>query len=160
MDRRMFYHTRDHIEAPNWSRDGKYFVFNRGGRICKLPVTGSPPETLDTGDQIRLQQRSRPFAGRKAAGHQVDKDGKWRVYVLPVSSGKPRRVAPLAPSYWHGWSPDGKTLASVRRGGNFDIYTMRSGREGEAANDRADRTMARIIRRMENTFTSTPNAPV
>ncbi|MBV9180705.1 MAG: TolB family protein, partial [Acidobacteria bacterium] len=30
-----------------------------------------------------------------------------------------------APSYWHGWSPDGTTLAFVgQRGGEFDIYTI------------------------------------
>ena len=27
-DRRAIYHTLDHIEAPNWSRDGRYFLFN------------------------------------------------------------------------------------------------------------------------------------
>ena len=42
MDRRVVYHTRDHIEAPNWSRDGKYFLFNRDGRICKLPGDRRP----------------------------------------------------------------------------------------------------------------------
>ncbi|MGC2773880.1 MAG: hypothetical protein WA232_19445, partial [Candidatus Sulfotelmatobacter sp.] len=30
-----------------------------------------------------------------------------------------------SPSYWHGWSPDGKTLAFVgRRNDDFDIYTI------------------------------------
>src|SRR5260221_1934624 len=32
-DRRVVYHTLDHIEAPNWSHDGKYFLFNSNGRI-------------------------------------------------------------------------------------------------------------------------------
>ncbi|MBA7599250.1 hypothetical protein ES703_06280 [subsurface metagenome] len=30
-----------------------------------------------------------------------------------------------APSYWHGWSPDGKTLVyPARRNDEFDIYTI------------------------------------
>jgi len=30
-----------------------------------------------------------------------------------------------SPSYWHGWSPDGKTLAFVgQRDGEFDIYSI------------------------------------
>jgi len=36
-----------------------------------------------------------------------------------------RQVTELGPSYWHGWSPDGKTLAyCAERGGEFDIYTV------------------------------------
>jgi Tol biopolymer transport system component len=31
----------------------------------------------------------------------------------------------LTPSYWHGWSPDGKTLAYCgERNGEYDIYTI------------------------------------
>ncbi len=31
----------------------------------------------------------------------------------------------MGPSYWHGWSPDGKTLAyCAERKGEFDVYTI------------------------------------
>ena len=34
-------------------------------------------------------------------------------------------MTPLGPSYWHGWSPDGKTLAyCAERGGEYDVYTI------------------------------------
>jgi Tol biopolymer transport system component len=47
------------------------------------------------------------------------------IYVLPSEGGKPRRVTQLGPSYWHGWSPDGKTLAyCAERGGEYDVYTI------------------------------------
>jgi Tol biopolymer transport system component len=37
-------------------------------------------------------------------------------------------VTTLAPSYWHGWSPDGSTLAFCgERNGEFDIYTIPAG---------------------------------
>ena len=43
----------------------------------------------------------------------------------PSSGGTPRRVTQNSPSYWHGWSPDGKTLAFwAQRNGEFDIYTI------------------------------------
>jgi Tol biopolymer transport system component len=35
------------------------------------------------------------------------------------------RITKNSPSYWHGWSPDGTTLAFVgQRNGDFDIYTI------------------------------------
>ncbi len=44
---------------------------------------------------------------------------------MAAVGGAPRRLTPLTPSYWHGWSPDGKTLAYVgQRDGEYDIYTM------------------------------------
>ena len=44
---------------------------------------------------------------------------------MPISGGTPKRLTPTGPSYWHGWSPDGKTLAFVgQRNGDFDIYTI------------------------------------
>jgi Tol biopolymer transport system component len=132
-DRQVVYHTRDHIEAPNWSRDGRYFLFNSNGRIHKLPVAGGTPELLNTGSQTHCNNDHgiSPDGKRFAISDQT-KDGKSRVYVLPISGGKPRLVTPLAPSYWHGWSPDGKTLAyCAERNGEFDIYTIpaRGGKE-------------------------------
>jgi len=47
------------------------------------------------------------------------------IYIVPITGGEPRLVTPLGPSYWHGWSPDGITLAyCAERGGNFDVYTI------------------------------------
>ena len=51
--------------------------------------------------------------------------GTSLIYVLPATGGTPRQVTELGPSYWHGWSPDGKTLAyCAERNGNYDIYTI------------------------------------
>ena len=47
------------------------------------------------------------------------------MYVVAATGGTPRLLTPQTPSYWHGWSPDGRTLAYVgNRNGDFDIYTM------------------------------------
>jgi Tol biopolymer transport system component len=44
---------------------------------------------------------------------------------VSIGGGTPRLVTPNAPSYWHGWSPDGQTLAFVgQRNGDFDIFTI------------------------------------
>jgi Tol biopolymer transport system component len=125
-DRRVIYRTRDHIEAPNWSRDGKFFLFNGNGRIYKLPVTGGTPELLDTGGQIHCNNDHgiSPDGTQLAISDQT-RDGKSRIYILPVSGSTPRLVTEQSPSYWHGWSPDGKTLAyCAERDGKFGISTM------------------------------------
>src|SRR5665213_421681 len=52
-DRRIIYQTADHIEAPNWSRDGSYLIFNSKGHLFKLPVAGGQPEMINTDFAIR-----------------------------------------------------------------------------------------------------------
>jgi len=126
-DRRVVYVAAERFEAPNWARDGSYLLFNENGHLEKIPATGGTPTQLDTG-----------FANRCNNDHGISPDGKWLaisdnsqeehkslVYVLPISGGTPKRVTQNSPSYWHGWSPDGTTLAFVgERNGNFDIYAI------------------------------------
>lgn len=126
-NRTVVYHTRDHIEAPNWSRDGKSFYFNSGGRIYKLPVTGGTPESLDTRPAVSCNNDHgiSPDGTQLAISDGTQGDRQSRVYIVPIDGGPARQLTPLGPSYWHGWSPDGKTLAyCAERNGNFDIYTM------------------------------------
>ncbi len=125
-DRRVVYHTSDHIEAPNWSRDGNYFLFNRAGRICKLPVAGGEPELIDTGFATRCNNdHGLSPDGTQLAISDQSQERKSLIYILPIKGGTPRRVTLPGPSYWHGWSPDGRTLAFCgERNGEFDIYTI------------------------------------
>lgn len=60
-----------------------------------------------------------------AISHGTKEDGQSRIYTLPITGGTPRLVTPMAPSYLHGWSPDGKQLAyCAARKGNFDVYVI------------------------------------
>jgi Tol biopolymer transport system component len=125
-DRRVVYHAKDHFEAPNWSRDGQYLLYNSNGKIYKLPVTGGEPQLLNTGFATRCNNDH----GLSPDGTQLvvsdgSQEGKSQIYILPSSGGIPRLITPLGPSYWHGWSPDGKTLAyCAQRNGEYDIYTI------------------------------------
>ena len=126
-DRRIVYTDASHFEAPNWTHDGANFLFNREGHILRLPVSGGTPATVDTGSAIHCNN-----------DHGISPDSKWlaisdssqadhesSVYIVPFGGGTPRRITKDSPSYWHGWSPDGKTLAFVgKRNGDFDIYTI------------------------------------
>ncbi len=126
-DRRVVYLTPKRIEAPNWLRDGRTLIYNSEGRIHRIAASGGQPEAIDTG-----------FATRCNNDHGLSPDGKLLaisdqsqgrhqslIYTLPIGGGKPTLVTPTGPSYWHGWSPDGRTLAyCADRGGEFDVYTI------------------------------------
>jgi Tol biopolymer transport system component len=46
---------------------------------------------------------------------------------VPIKGGNPKQITPKGPSYWHGWSPDGKWLTyCAERNGNYDVYKIPS----------------------------------
>jgi hypothetical protein len=134
-DRQVVYLAPNRFEAPNWSHDGSYLLFNRDGHLEKLPVKGGTPEAINTGSCNRLNNDhgispdgtqlafSDNSQETKSANGAPEHDSL--VYISSINGGDPRRLTPVGPSYWHGWSPDGKTLAFVgQRNGDFDIYTV------------------------------------
>jgi Tol biopolymer transport system component len=128
-DRRVVRHAREHFEAPNWSRDGKDLLFNRGGSLYALAAEGGggEPRPIDTGFANRCNNDHglSPGGTELAISDQSQGDGQSLIYVVPAAGGTPRRVPARAPSYWHGWSPDGRTLAyCAERGGEYDVYTI------------------------------------
>ncbi|OLE58012.1 MAG: transporter [Chloroflexi bacterium 13_1_20CM_2_59_7] len=126
-DRRVVYVAPERFEAPNWMPDGKMLLFNRNGHIEKIPVTGGTPQVLDTGFATRCNNDHgiSPDGTQLAISDGSQEGHKSLAYIVPITGGTPRRITQKAPSYWHGWSPDGKTLAFVgERNGEFDIYTI------------------------------------
>jgi TolB protein len=126
-DRRVVYTDASHFEAPNWTHDGANFIFNREGRILRLTAEGGTPTTIDTRTAINCNNDHgiSPDSQWLAISDSSQPDHKSSVYIVPFAGGTPRRVTKDSPSYWHGWSPDGKTLAFVgERNGDFDIYTI------------------------------------
>ena len=126
-DRRVAYLAPGRFEAPNWTHDGSAFLFNRDGHIERLEVGGDKPATIDTGFASRCNNDHgiSPDATHIAISDNSQADHNSLVYLVPIAGGTPRRITQNSPSYWHGWSPDGKTLAFVgQRNGDFDIYAI------------------------------------
>ncbi|MEY8876142.1 MAG: TolB family protein [Leptothrix sp. (in: b-proteobacteria)] len=118
----------DHvIEAPNWTRDGRRLVFNRGGGMHAFELATGEVTPIDTGFAVDCNNDHvlSPDNTRLAISHFAQEDAASRIYTLPLSGGTPVLVTPLGPSYLHGWSPDGQRLAyCAERGGRYDIYTI------------------------------------
>jgi TolB protein len=142
-DRRVVYVVTqpERIEAPNWFPDASNTLyFNNAGRLYKVqadpPGAVRNPNRLSTPEPVNLGMLS-----RINNDHGVTLDGRtWAIsdqsqtvngrrpsliYTMPVAGGAPRRVTEQGPSYFHGWSPDGKMLTyCAERNGNFDVYTI------------------------------------
>lgn len=123
--------AHQHFEAPNWHPDG-YLLLNSYGKLYTFNLATKSINLLNTG-----------FANECNNDHGFSPDKKWlaisnnnrkdtsskpyhsAVYILPVTGGEPRLLTMKSPSYWHGWSMDGKTLAyCAERNNNYDIYTI------------------------------------
>jgi len=125
-DRRVVYHTTGRIEAPNWSPDGKTLIYNSGGLLYKMPIEGGEPELIPTdfAKRINNDHGISPDGTQLVISDQTE-TGQSLIYTLPVESGVPTKITQNGPSYWHGWSPDGQTLAyCAEREGKYDIYTI------------------------------------
>ncbi len=112
------------IEAPNWLPDGRRLLYNSQGSLWLFDLETKESSKIDTGDCSRCNN-----------DHVLSPDGDYmgfscggidsQVYIVPITGGTPRAVTPNSPSFLHGWSPDGKTLAycAFREGGK-DVYTI------------------------------------
>ena len=116
------------IEAPNWSRDGKSLFYNSRGEIYRYDLEKGTEKKLDTGlcRNCNNDHVLSPDGNSIAVSHSEE---SWmsRVYIVPIGGGEPRLVTENCPSFLHGWSPDGETLAycafrDMEKGG--DIYTI------------------------------------
>jgi Tol biopolymer transport system component len=68
---------------------------------------------------------------------QSTNDGKSTIFTLPSTGGTPKRISPLGvgPSYFHSWSPDGKSLVYTGgRNDEFDIYKIAADGTGTEIN--------------------------
>jgi len=105
----------DVIEAPNWTPDGKWLIFNAGGEIWRIDAEGgSLPAKIETGT-IRDLNNDHVLSPDGGTIYLSNNDG--HLYAVPITGGEPRRVsndhATPHHYYLHGISPDGLTLAYV-----------------------------------------------
>lgn len=120
------------FEAPNWHPDN-YLVMNFRGKMYKLDLASKTLSVINTGslDHLMDDHGISPD-GKLLALTDFDSSGhtfqsyKFNIYTVPATGGEPKKISSEALSFWHGWSPDGKTIAYC--GGadfsNLDVYTI------------------------------------
>jgi TolB protein len=119
-------------EAPNWSPDGKYLIANSGGAIYKFVLgqysTAEPQKlAIPSNFQCNNDKGISPDGKKIAFSATVPPHKGSQVFLADADGGNIKLMASDSPSYFHGWSPDNKTLAFVaqRNGsGQFDIYAI------------------------------------
>ena len=116
------------IEAPNWTPDGRYLIYNSEGKLFKIDI--SDPERIEqinTGFATRNNNdHVLSVSGKRIAiSHHTQEDGRSRIYILPIEGGTPQLITAMGPSYLHGWSPDEKWIAyCAQRNNNYDVYVI------------------------------------
>ncbi len=116
------------LEAPNWSPDGNWLLVNQEGHLFRVPLDAPRLDRIDLGSIAQCNN-----------DHGISPDGRTiilsshaggrgsEIYLVPATGGVPRRISPDSPSWWHGISPDGGTLAYVAARGErkvIDVYVM------------------------------------
>jgi Tol biopolymer transport system component len=115
------------IEAPNWTSDGRFLIYNSRGRMCAYELATGEINEINTGFTVDCNNDHvlSPDNTQLAVSHFTNEDATPRIYILPLAGGSPRLVTEKGPSYLHGWSPDGKHLAyCAERNRQYDIYTI------------------------------------
>ncbi len=107
--------------APDWTPDGRSLIVNGGGRLWRLPATGGVLEPIAITPSRWID-----------IDHGISPDGKTLAFTaagalfrVPAAGGNPVPITADVPSYFHAWSPDGKSVAyAARRGDGTDIYVI------------------------------------
>ncbi|HLT80974.1 MAG TPA: hypothetical protein VKZ86_08080 [Cyclobacteriaceae bacterium] len=118
------------LQAPNWTPDNKYLIYNAQGLLYKYELATGKIVPLNTG-----------FANQNNNDHVLSFDGKMlgishhvgekrtsTIFILPVEgSDNPTKITDEAAghSYLHGWSPDGKRLIFTgNRNNEYNIWAV------------------------------------
>lgn len=132
---KTIYHADQVFEAPNWTSDGKYLLSNSESRLYRIPVDpqNGAPEAIAIDPTLRLNNDHAPSPDGKLMAFSASSPSsrQSQVYLANADGSHARVMVTATPSYFHGWSPDGRYLAYVLQHpgpnaapANFDIFRV------------------------------------
>jgi len=118
-------------ESPNWAADAKSLVINDNGKFFRIPLAdppaGGPRQPFDTGEATGCwgEHGFSPDGKSYAVSCKAPGESGPDVQIVPATGGAARRLTHQPISFFHGWSPDGATIAFTSiQNGHEDIYTI------------------------------------
>ncbi|MES2796111.1 MAG: biopolymer transporter TolR [Bacteroidota bacterium] len=128
--RKILHNAPNSLQAPNWSKDGKFLLYNSEGKMYKYDIAAGQISQLNTGDKIQNNNdHVISMDGKQLAiSHHVGAKRTSTIFTLPINgSDNPRQITSpdSGHSYLHGWSPDAKKLIFTgQRKNQYDIWTV------------------------------------
>ncbi|WP_435355184.1 TolB family protein [Emticicia sp. SJ17W-69] len=128
--RKILYSAKNSLQAPNWTKDGKYLLYNCEGLMYRYSIADGKVEVLNTGLQKQNNNdHAISFDGKMLAiSNYFGEKRTSTIYILPTSgSDKPVQLTnpELGHSWLHSWSPDGKKLIYMgERNKQPDIWSI------------------------------------
>lgn len=126
--RKILYSAPNSIQAPNWTSDNKYLIYNSEGLIYRYELATGKISKLNTGEVTDNNNDHVLSFDGKMLGLSNHLGGKSTIFIMPAEgSDKPEQITQETdgPSYLHGWSPDKKTLIFTgQRNKQFDIWAI------------------------------------
>jgi TolB protein len=128
--RKIVHSAPNSLQAPNWTKDGRFLIYNSEGLLYNYELATSTITKLNSGPATQNNNdHVLSFDGKQMAiSNHVGEKRISTLFILPVNgSDNPTQITSpdSGHSYLHSWSTDGKRLIFTgQRKNQYDIWAI------------------------------------